>query len=151
MTIESWEGWSDLERLTGNKILYNSGVMWFIHQEGAAIREAICKIMDDRNWPYEITEEVSIGETYPMINPEGLESILVEKNAGYLHARLACQLVTEVFVKEGGDYRQNWIDPGKIDNDKLTGVKIDGSAAEYDIYVFACGPWLPMLFPESQL
>ena len=39
--------------------------------------------------------------------------------------------------------------PGGIAGGRLTGVALsDGTRLTADVYVFACGPWLPKLFPD---
>ena len=147
MTMDAWKGWEELEGLSGIDILHKTGVAWYFHTEGQILREAISRIMDERNLTYELVSGEGISKHFPGINPEGLESILIEQKAGYLDARKACQLVRNQFEKEGGSFELAWVSPGK-NRDLLSGLQIGGVKKSFETYVFACGPWLPELFPD---
>ena len=98
-------------------------------------------------------EELSLQELekrWPQINFDGVAWGLYEINAGYLTARASCQAVVEAFVAEGGEFQQSAISGESIDSQMLDGfVLADGTRLTADQYVFACGPWLPKLFPET--
>ena len=82
---------------------------------------------------------------YPVIAPEGVDGALLERDAGALLARRACEAVVQAFVDGGGDYRRLAARP----EEGLRAVRLsDGTALAADAFVFACGPWLPALFPE---
>ncbi|HEY6066697.1 MAG TPA: FAD-dependent oxidoreductase, partial [Thermoanaerobaculia bacterium] len=86
---------------------------------------------------------------YPQVDFAGIEWALLEKEAGYLLARRSCAEVLEGFLAEGGAYREGLASPGEIAGGRLGGVALsDGTRLTADVYVFACGPWLPKLFPD---
>jgi glycine/D-amino acid oxidase-like deaminating enzyme len=65
-------------------------------------------------------------------------------------ARIACQAVLEGFVAEGGEYKQVAVLPHDLETGLRDGLTLsDGSRLSADKYVFACGPWLGKLFPET--
>ena len=148
MTIQAWEGWRELERVSNKKVLNNTGVLWLFHNEGRDTRKAISSIMDERDWPYEILEGKAIPIRYPVIETGDLESVLIEKKAGYLLARHACQVVCDQFVQEGGNYEQAVIERGTPASNRRMGILESGVESMHDIVVFASGPWLPKIFPE---
>jgi glycine/D-amino acid oxidase-like deaminating enzyme len=98
-------------------------------------------------------EELSLHELekrWPQIDFDGVAWGLYEINAGYLTARASCQAVVEAFVAEGGEFQQSAISGEGIDSQMLDGLVLaDGTKLVADQYVFACGPWLPKLFPET--
>ncbi len=54
------------------------------------------------------------------------------------------------FLAEGGEYREAAVIPGDLDNRKWDSLSLsDGSRLRADRYVFACGPWLGKLFPQT--
>src|SRR5262249_56642046 len=60
------------------------------------------------------------------------------------------QTVVEGFVAEGGDYRQVAVTSAGLETGIRDGLRLsDGSRLTADQYVFACGPWLGQLFPET--
>ena len=88
------------------------------------------------------------GKRYPQVDFAGIEWTLLEKEAGYLLARRSCADVVEGFLAEGGVYREAMASLGTIAGGRLGGVALsDGTRLRPDAYVFACGPWLPKLFP----
>jgi glycine/D-amino acid oxidase-like deaminating enzyme len=72
-----------------------------------------------------------------------------EPEAGYLTARVACELVRETVVREGGTYRQASVLPGAPAGGRLTRVNLAGGGTlDADRFVFACGPWMGQIFPD---
>ena len=71
-------------------------------------------------------------------------------SCGYLDARASCAAVVEAFIAAGGRYRQVAVSPEGLEGAPLRGLALsDGSLLKADRYVFACGPWLGKLFPQS--
>jgi sarcosine oxidase len=87
---------------------------------------------------------------YPRISFDGVRSVFVEPDAGYLLARRACEEVVASLSAAGGEYRQAEVrGPIVVDGSALTGVAVGyADRLEADAFVFACGPWLPTLFPD---
>jgi glycine/D-amino acid oxidase-like deaminating enzyme len=76
---------------------------------------------------------------------------MIEHDAGYLMARRACALVVERLVAGGGAYRTAAVAaPVKTAGGRLNRLMfLDGTVLEADAFVFACGPWLPSMFPDT--
>ena len=54
------------------------------------------------------------------------------------------------FLEEGGEYKQAAVAPQGLDGGKWDKLTLsDGSNLTADQYIFACGPWLGKLFPET--
>lgn len=87
---------------------------------------------------------------WTQINFEGIEWGIFEPECGYLDARLSCQAIADAFVTGGGKYRQVGVLADELDSKPLRDLSLsDGSRVKGDFYVFACGPWLGRLFPET--
>jgi sarcosine oxidase len=63
-------------------------------------------------------------------------------------ARRAVQTLVQEFVAAGGSYRQAAILPPKPDASFDSVRTTDGESLSAARFVFACGPWLPKVFPE---
>jgi glycine/D-amino acid oxidase-like deaminating enzyme len=88
-----------------------------------------------------------VARRWPQIALHDIERALFEPDAGVLHARRACRAVVEEFVALGGTYEEVDARPSSAGRDE--GVQLsDGRVLAADAHVFACGPWLPHLFPE---
>jgi glycine/D-amino acid oxidase-like deaminating enzyme len=86
---------------------------------------------------------------YPQIDFSDVRNVFSEPAAGYLFASRACAQVAQQFVAEGGIYRVAAVrTPAMLEDDGRTLVLVDGTRVEADAFVFACGPWLPSLFPD---
>jgi glycine/D-amino acid oxidase-like deaminating enzyme len=87
---------------------------------------------------------------WPQINYDGVRWGIYEEDAGYLTARVICQAVLEAFIAGGGEYRQVAVKGGDLESRNWGALPLaDGSKVQGNAYVFACGPWLGKLFPDT--
>jgi len=93
--------------------------------------------------------QAELRQRYPQMNWDGVELGLFEPELGALMARRAVQTLVKELVTAGAEYRLAAIE--KPDDDaKLQNIKTTaGDTLHADRYVFACGPWLPKMFPET--
>lgn len=80
--------------------------------------------------PHEVLNAETIGQRFPQFQIEDNTQAIYEPAAGVLLARRGVQTVVHETIKLGLDYRQTQSPP------------------EAATYIYACGPWLPKLFPE---
>jgi len=87
---------------------------------------------------------------WSQVNFAGVRWGIHEPGGGFLRARLACQAVVKGFLAEGGDFQTVAVLPHQLESACPHGVMLsNGSRLIADRYVFACGPWLGQLFPET--
>lgn len=149
MAARALQLWSDHERLWNRRFLFRIGVLWMAYGDDAFERGSLPELRAAKI----CYEELSAGELrqrWPQINFEGVDWGIFEPASGYLTARAGCQAVLEGFLAEGGDYRQSAVLNDELDGGNWRSLRLsDNSRVEADRFVFACGPWLPSLFPES--
>jgi glycine/D-amino acid oxidase-like deaminating enzyme len=86
---------------------------------------------------------------WPQINGEGSGIVLFGPDAGVARARDSIQAVVALGREAGVDFRIGRVRPGPMKNGQMDGVLLgDGTKVTADAYVWACGPWLPKIFPE---
>jgi sarcosine oxidase len=75
---------------------------------------------------------------------------MFEPRFGALMARRAVQTLVREFDRSGrGEFRQAAIEPPQAEGDRLVSIRTrGGETLSADHFVFACGPWLPKLFPR---
>jgi glycine/D-amino acid oxidase-like deaminating enzyme len=84
-----------------------------------------------------------------MIDFAGVEVGLYEPQFGALMARRSVQTLVNQYVRGGGLYDPKSIAPPRAGRrGRLRHISTaSGERIEADAFVFACGPWLPKLFP----
>ncbi len=107
------------------------------------------------NWdalgvPYELLTVEEVCYRWPHIRVDGMRMALYETNAGVVRSRRACEVVWEVFRQAGGEAVIARATPGRREGDRLLDITLEpGGSLAAGQFVFACGPWLPGVFPET--
>ncbi len=90
-----------------------------------------------------------IKNKFPQINVNDLHHAYFDPFGGYLKGKESISLVNRAFLKEGGNYMQSHVQPGKVIGERLDCITLsNGRNLQADAYIFACGSWLGKLFPE---
>jgi len=107
-------------------------------------------LLKEAGIPFEQLTPSDLKRRWPQINFQNLEWAIYEPQSGYLLARASAQAVVEQFVAEGGEYRQQAVAAHDLETGQRKALKLsDGATLAADQYVFACGPWLGKLFPQT--
>src|SRR6266700_1935082 len=142
--------WKEHEERWGRQLVHRTGVLWMANAVNDEFERGSLHCLREASVAY---EELSVGEItkrWPQINIEGVGWGIYEPDGGYLLARLACQTVLDRFRAEGGEYKQIAVLPSDLERGVKDGLALaDGSRLVADQYVFACGPWMGKLFPET--
>ena len=98
--------------------------------------------------PFEAMTDGDLRKRYPQMNPDGMGVGLLEPGAMVIRAKQAMLAVSQAFVRAGGTLRVARVQPGTVEGGRMVDLRVDdGSRLAADAFVFACGPWLPKLFP----
>ena len=139
--------WKDLFARTGQRLFHQTGVLWLAH-EGDPYPVRTFETLTNLHIPVEKLTLQEVSTRYPQIGLEGIGGAFLEPEGGVLLARRAVQAVMAEALKSGVEYRQTLIAPLSPAR-KLDGVvTVDGERISAGAYVFACGAWLPKMFPE---
>ncbi len=150
MNVRSLDIWREHEKLFSRKIFYKTGVLWLCHGESTPIVDDSIPFSEKYNCPCEYLDLAVIGKRYPEINTDDLHHGWLDPHGGYLKAREACAEVLACFINEGGRYIQRAVLPGEVVDRRMNHISLDdGTRLVADIFIFACGSWLPTLFPEE--
>jgi glycine/D-amino acid oxidase-like deaminating enzyme len=156
MAARAMQLWKENEKRWNVKLLHQIGVLWMVTagQNGGTNNDQFERgslpALREAGIPYQELSVHELAARWPQINLEEVHWGIYEPEGGYLTARIACQAVLDGFLAEGGEYKQLAVLPGNLDDGKWGGLSLsDGSKLNADQYVFACGPWLGKLFPET--
>ena len=142
------ELWREADASWGTRLYRKMGALWMCGEDDSYVRAALPHLKE-LGLPVETLDPAEARARYPQIAFDGIKTVRVEEEAGTLFARRACQAVARRFSEEDGDCITLAARPGEIRNGSLRAVELsDGSRLEADVFVFACGPWLPGLFPQ---
>ena len=140
--------WRENEKRWGKHLYHRTGALWMVEKDDK-YEKASLPLLRDAGLAFGELTAADAAKRFPQINFDRVEWAILEKDAGYLTARRACEAVLEGFQSEGGEYRQLSVEPPALDGGRLGGLTLsDGSKLAADAYVFACGPWLGKFFPD---
>jgi glycine/D-amino acid oxidase-like deaminating enzyme len=126
MAMRSLPQWKELFARVGQPLFHRTGVLWIARPD-----DPTAAMLARAGVPHEILDAPQLAARYPQMRIEDpcVRGVL-EPESGALMARRAVAAVVEDAVRAGVEY-------------------VTGSAPPLEgIRVFACGPWLPKLFPE---
>lgn len=148
----AWEAlalWKQWEQAWGTKLFHRVGVLWLFEHEDDYTRDSLV-VLAEEEIPVERISLADLPRRFPQFSPEGIGFAYFEPEAGALEARKAVRTVVEAFRQAGGAWQlgQATAPHGKP-NERLGEIRLaDGTRLAAGHFVFACGPWLPQLFPE---
>jgi glycine/D-amino acid oxidase-like deaminating enzyme len=152
MAARAIQLWKENQQRWNLKLLHQIGVLWMVASGDDQFERGSLAPLRDAGIPYQELSLQELSRRWPQINLEGVHWGIYEPEGGYLTARVACQAVLDGFLAEGGEYKQLAVLPRNLnlEESKWDGLPLsDGSTLTADQYVFACGPWLGKLFPET--
>jgi sarcosine oxidase len=161
--LRSLQLWRELFARVDQPLFHQTGVLWLAHEDDPyAVKTA--EALEKIGIPFEKLTTAEISKRYPQIGLERISWAMLEPNSGVLMARRAVQAVTFAATKTGVEYLQEAVMPvdsgtgvppvnhaqdARATKQKLNEITTaSGQRISAGNYVFACGPWLPKIFPE---
>jgi glycine/D-amino acid oxidase-like deaminating enzyme len=147
--MAAWDEWRALEGDTGLPLVHEIGTLWMAH-DPRGFEAASLAVLARLGVDVERLEPSEVASRWPVVNAEEIGFAMYEPHAGAIMARRAVAAAVERFVRDGGEFRIASAHPAATDGgDGLARLRLsDGSSERADAFVFACGPWLPFVFPE---
>jgi len=145
----SRELWRELEARhdAGLPLWHQCGVLWTSSTEDPYLAQTLATLT---NGPYaaQVLDRASLNSRYPPFETGDVVRALLEPDAGVLMARRSIQALAAEVSKQGVDLvRAEAVAPSTAG--RMTALRLaDGSELPADRFVFACGAWLPTVFPE---
>jgi glycine/D-amino acid oxidase-like deaminating enzyme len=138
------EIWRDAERAGRQSFYRRTGVLWmFPNGADDAYARSALPLLAEIGWRVQELDAREVTARFPLISTADVASAFFEQEGGALAARRSCRWVADEFEHLGGVLRCGWVPAGPIAAGRMSPP--EGSAA--DLIVYACGPWLPVVFP----
>ncbi len=147
MAWDSLAEWRGLSGRAGLPLFHKTGVLFFFPKVEEYVTRTI-EVHERLKLPTQILDRGAMRRRFPQIDFDGIDIGIHEPEFGALMARRAVQALVAEFVAAGGDYRQTAVRPPLSGDNPLPHIEADGERLAADRFVFACGPWLPRLFPD---
>ena len=145
-SLDLWQEF--FERISsGDQFYRQTGVLWLAHERDSYC-EATLTNLQRAGASYEQLNHNDLTRRYPQIEFDQTQWGILESNAGILMARRAVHALCATAQSDGVTYFQHAI----VAPQQTTALRylntVSGEAIHADKFIFACGPWLPKLFPE---
>ena len=142
MTLRALELWRAHD--SRRRLLHETGVLWLFGDDDGFGR-ASAEVLRAHGARLDALTLTEAARRYPQIAFGGVRSVFWEPDAGYLLARRACEDVVEHLTDAGGEYRRaGATTPVVVEGRRLERLPLEGGGSlDADVFVFACGPWLP--------
>jgi monomeric sarcosine oxidase len=148
MARRSLEQWRELDtRLTGDeRLLHRSGVLWMAGGDDPYTKATLATL-ETTGAAVETLTADEIRHRFPQFDTTGIDVALLEPSCGVLAARRGVRALAADLRRRGVAWVSGRVrSPGE---ESLRAVTLeDGSQVAGDRFVFACGAWLPDLFPS---
>jgi monomeric sarcosine oxidase len=146
-SLSSLDAWKALGERAQRPLFHPTGMLWLSATNSGYVRQTQ-QTLARVGVPHAQFSLAELGARYPQIATTGVEWALWEPGSGVLMARQAVQALVDEAVRDGLRYANAAVMPpagrGRLGRISLqTGESIGAGQ-----FVFACGPWLPKLFPE---
>jgi len=143
------EQWRELERSAGEKLFEPAGGVVWLASEAQTFEAESYESLAALGIPVERWTTDELAARVPALNPDGIPWALFEPEAGALFARPAVMAAQDRLRAEGGEIVVARVAPSAATEGGLNRITLDdGAPLDADAFVFACGPWLPDLFPD---
>lgn len=131
---ESLGDWLGLELRSGEALFTRTGAL-FLGRDPGWLDETIATLRAERI-SAERLEGAALRDRYPQLAFDESTGAVFEPEAGILYARRGVQTLVRILERDGVTYTRRQADAER---------ELRESTA--DAIVFACGPWLPSMFP----
>lgn len=146
--LRSMAMWQELfTKVRGLPLFLRTGVLWLAKDEDVYATETLATLQRV-GVPCEQLSRAELERRFPQINLGDVTWGIIESESGALIARRAVQTLVQEAIKAGVDFAmESVLQPSSTV--RLNEIQTaSGAKIRAENFVFACGPWLPKLFPE---
>ena len=145
-SLEQWRWLSTEAGSVVEPLWHPSGVLWMAAGTDvytAATRDTLSAL----GMPPDVLGPADVHDRFPQFNTDGIEMMLLERGGGVVAARRAVRALAADLERRGVR-----MVAGRVEPPPSMAVRVlrttGGDAITGDRFVFACGAWLPALFPD---
>jgi sarcosine oxidase len=145
--LEAFERWQAREAEWGRKLFFRTGQLSLADTWTKELVETR-KVFDKLRVKYDVVAHDDLVRQYPQMSLANVGVAMYTPSTGVLKAREGCVAVEQAFEKKGGRFVTGKVALGTRAGGALQDVAVStGQRVSAQTFVFACGPWLPKVFP----
>jgi monomeric sarcosine oxidase len=138
--------WQSLFQNTDTNLFHQSGVLWLARETDEYCNNVL-EMLTKIGARHERLTRTELEHRYPQFDFGPVAWGILEHDGGVLMARRCVQLVVQTALNRGVTYIQDRVGVSETDT-RITSLQLhSGASVSAGSYVFACGPWLPKIFP----
>jgi sarcosine oxidase len=145
--VKSLAAWNAFSARCQQPIFHQAGMLWLTGDDDRYLsdtQQTLQRVgVDHRRLSVD-----ELRERFPQISSEEISWAMMEPESGVLMARRSIQLLVEEDIQRGLDFRVAQVPPPLLTTGHALRLS-NGDSISAGAYVFACGPWLPKLFPDE--
>jgi len=146
--IEAFDRWQAREAEWGKKLFFRTGQLSLAPDWTKELTDTR-KVFDRLGIKYDLVKLDDLVRQYPQMNMNNVGVAMYTPSTGVLKAREGCVAVAQAFEKKGGRFITARAELGARAGRALQNVSLsNGQRVSAQTFVFACGPWLPTVFPS---
>jgi sarcosine oxidase len=139
--------WKALARETGLDLFVPTGVLWMARGEDRLTLDSLATI-SRLGITHEKLSRPELERRFPQVDFGPVTWGIFEPESGALMARRAVGAAVHQGTREGVTYRDARVLPPTGKGPLAEAALSSGERVSAGVFVFACGPWLPALFPD---
>lgn len=146
-SMRALELWQEFFRRVGQPLFHRTGVLWMAHDEDRTALNTL-RTLEKLHVRFERLSLAELEKRFPQIAFGSVSWGILEPESGVLMARRAVQAVVEETLRSGADFLPEAV-AGPTGKGPLASLTTRGGREiSAGNFVFACGPWLPKVFPD---
>lgn len=145
--LRSLKLWQELFARVDQPLFHQTGVLW-LAQKGDPYPVKTAETLRKLSVLFDSLTVAEVRRRHPQIGLEQISWALLEPESGVLIGRRAVQAVTREAIRNGVEYLQDAVKPPEGNGSLNEITAASGRRILAGNYVFACGPWLPKIFPD---
>jgi monomeric sarcosine oxidase len=129
-------------------LFHRTGVLWMAREDDPYLNASL-RTLERAGVPFERLSRTELHRRYPQISFGSTAWGMLENGSGVLLARRAVAAVVREITRAGGKLLIESVLPPVVTNTRLETLRTSsGPDIRAGVYVFACGSWLPKVFPD---
>jgi sarcosine oxidase len=146
--LRSMKLWREFSRRYGQQVFLRTGMLWLARKQDRHPLNSQ-QTLTSLRVPCEKLSRTELGKRFPQFSLRDIDWGLLEPEAGIILARRAVQAVVVQAVADGVEYIGEAVETPSAGSRLDAIVTNTGRRITAGEFVFACGAWLPRIFPNT--